>query len=73
MDLHRSLDPVLGVFTGVLAFYLHEANPRSAPLPGESLSELARWKWEKWQRERQEKLQARGTGTETGETEGRRS
>ncbi|THH04180.1 hypothetical protein EW145_g5714 [Phellinidium pouzarii] len=42
--LSRALDPVLGVFTGALAFYLHEANPRTAPPPGESLRELARWK-----------------------------
>lgn len=55
----RSLDPFLGVFTGALAYYLHEANPRSAPPPGESISELTRWKWQKWQRERQESVEAR--------------
>ena len=54
--LLRTLDPLLGVFTGALAYYLHEANPRSAPAPGESLSELTRWKLAKWRREREEKL-----------------
>lgn len=41
----RALDPFLGVFTGVLAFTLHERNPRTAPPPGETLAELLRWKW----------------------------
>lgn len=43
--LSRTLDPLLGVFTGLLAFHLHETNPRSAPPPGHSLSELISWKW----------------------------
>ena len=40
----RSVDAALGVFTGVLAYYLHETNPRTAPLTGETLTELVRWK-----------------------------
>jgi hypothetical protein len=56
--LTRTLDPLLGVMTGVLAFYLYETNPRTAPPPDQRLSELTRWKWAKWQRERMEKLQA---------------
>lgn len=43
--LSRTLDPLLGVFTGLLAFHLHETNPRSAPPPGHTLSELVQWKW----------------------------
>jgi hypothetical protein len=43
--LSRTLDPLLGVFTGLLAFHLHETNPRSAPPPGHTLSELIQWKW----------------------------
>ncbi|KAI5121388.1 hypothetical protein M0805_001201 [Coniferiporia weirii] len=46
--LSKSLDPLLGVFTGVLAYYLHETNPRTAPAPSESLGALVQWKREKW-------------------------
>ncbi|PAV24066.1 hypothetical protein PNOK_0113400 [Pyrrhoderma noxium] len=40
--LSRSLDPALGVITGVLAFYLNQTNPRTAPPPGESLNNEGR-------------------------------
>lgn len=43
--LSRTLDPLLGVFTGLLAYQLHETNPRSAPPPGHTLRELISWKW----------------------------
>jgi hypothetical protein len=43
--LSRTLDPLLGVFTGLLAYYLHETNPRSAPPAGHRLHELVSWKW----------------------------
>ncbi|EIW65825.1 hypothetical protein TREMEDRAFT_35791 [Tremella mesenterica DSM 1558] len=43
--LSRTLDPILGIFTGLLAYHLHESNPRSAPPPGHTLRELVRWKW----------------------------
>jgi len=43
--LSRALDPLLGVFTGVVAFTLHQNNPRTAPGGGEKLSELLWWKW----------------------------
>ncbi|WWC63815.1 uncharacterized protein I303_106420 [Kwoniella dejecticola CBS 10117] len=43
--LSRTLDPILGIFTGLLAFHLNETNPRSAPLPGHTLRELIAWKW----------------------------
>lgn len=44
--LSRTLDPLLGIFTGILAYHLHETNPRSAPPAGHTLRELASWKWE---------------------------
>ncbi|KAF8315350.1 hypothetical protein DL93DRAFT_2079083 [Clavulina sp. PMI_390] len=40
----RTLDPLLGVFTGVLAFTLHERHPRTAPALGERLIDLVNWK-----------------------------
>jgi len=43
--LSRTLDPLLGVFTGILAYHLHETNPRSAPPPGHTLRELIGWQW----------------------------
>lgn len=41
--LSRTLDPLLGVFTGFLAYYLHETNPRTTPPPGHTLKDLVRW------------------------------
>ncbi|KAI0082627.1 hypothetical protein K474DRAFT_1702624 [Panus rudis PR-1116 ss-1] len=49
--LSKALDPLLGVFTGVFAYYLYENHPRTAPPDGERLIDLARWKWEKRRRE----------------------
>jgi hypothetical protein len=43
------LDPLLGIFTGALAFYLSEINPRTAPDPEQKLENLVRWKIEKYQ------------------------
>lgn len=54
----RTLDPILGIFTGVFAYYLHEMHPRTV-LPEElRLMSLLRWKRETWQQEREHKLQA---------------
>ena len=54
----RTLDPILGVFTGAFAYYLYETHPRTA-LPQElRLMSLLRWKREKWQQERERRLQA---------------
>lgn len=50
---HSGLDPVLGVFTGVLAYYLYENNPRTAPPPDQKLESLVRWKMAKRQAEQQ--------------------
>ncbi|PIL24004.1 hypothetical protein GSI_13755 [Ganoderma sinense ZZ0214-1] len=56
--LSRTLDPVLGVFTGVFAYYLYETHPRTALSEELRLTSLLWWKREKWQRERERKLQA---------------
>ncbi|KAG1782598.1 hypothetical protein EV702DRAFT_391435 [Suillus placidus] len=56
--LSRGLDPVLGIFTGCFAYYLHETNPRTAAPPDKQLAALVQWKWAKWKREREEKLNA---------------
>jgi hypothetical protein len=42
----------LGVFTGALAFYLYEINPRTAPAPEQKLENLVRWKVEKYKANR---------------------
>ncbi|KDQ19605.1 hypothetical protein BOTBODRAFT_28177 [Botryobasidium botryosum FD-172 SS1] len=51
--ISRTMDPVLGVFTGLLAYRLYETHPRTAPPPGDTLSELIRWRWAKWQAQRE--------------------
>ncbi|KAG8980073.1 hypothetical protein FRB93_009679 [Tulasnella sp. JGI-2019a] len=47
--ISKRLDPVLAVFTGILTFQLHETNPRTAPPSGETLPELLKWKYDRWQ------------------------
>ncbi|KAH9063338.1 hypothetical protein EDB87DRAFT_1558165, partial [Lactarius vividus] len=54
------VDPVLGIFTGALAYYLYETNPRTAPPPEEKLDSLIRWKVEKYRSTRAE----RGTSSD---------
>lgn len=54
--LSRGLDPLLGVFTGVLAYYLYESHPRNAVPPDERLSALIKWKYTKWHNEREQRL-----------------
>ncbi|KAI0256799.1 hypothetical protein BJV78DRAFT_1278431 [Lactifluus subvellereus] len=46
--LSRTLDPLLGIFTGAFAYYLYETNPRTAPIPEQKLDSLVRWKIEKY-------------------------
>ncbi|CCM04606.1 uncharacterized protein FIBRA_06788 [Fibroporia radiculosa] len=58
--LSRTLDPILGVFTGVFAYYLYEINPRSGIAQGDRLSELTAWRWAKWRNERRNKLSEGG-------------
>ncbi|KAJ3869956.1 MAG: hypothetical protein NXY57DRAFT_901679, partial [Lentinula lateritia] len=48
----RGIDPVLGVFTGFLAYYLYETHPRTSLPQDQRLMELVRWKWSKWQEAR---------------------
>ncbi|CAE7054781.1 unnamed protein product [Rhizoctonia solani] len=38
------IDPFLGIATGLLAYHLHETNPRTAPPEGEDLRTLIRWR-----------------------------
>jgi Non-classical export protein 1 len=47
-----TLDPMLGIFTGVFAYYLYETNPRTAPIPEQKLDNLVRWKIEKYKTSR---------------------
>jgi len=56
MLLRRSLDPGLGVFTGVLAFYLRQTNPRTAPPPEETLPALVSWRMRAWTEEKRRKM-----------------
>jgi len=50
--LSRTLDPLLGFFTGVFAYYLYETNPRTTPAPEQKLDTLVRWKIKKYQANR---------------------
>ncbi|EIN07295.1 hypothetical protein PUNSTDRAFT_135981 [Punctularia strigosozonata HHB-11173 SS5] len=54
--LSRGLDPLLGVFTGVLAYYLYETNPRTALPEEQRLTSLVRWKYSQWRYMREAKL-----------------
>ncbi|EMD37985.1 hypothetical protein CERSUDRAFT_113105 [Gelatoporia subvermispora B] len=56
--LSRRLDPLLGVFTGVFAYYLYESHPRNAVPPEERLTALIKWKYNKWRNEREQRLTA---------------
>lgn len=40
----RSLDPILGVFTGLFAFYLHETHPKTFREEKDRLIGLVQWK-----------------------------
>lgn len=54
--LSRTLDPFLGIFTGVLAYKLWENNPRSNVDPDQRLGALIRWKMAKTRAERDEQM-----------------
>ncbi|KAI0748132.1 hypothetical protein C8Q80DRAFT_1170311 [Daedaleopsis nitida] len=56
--LSRTLDPILGVFTGMFAYYLYETHPRTAMPETLRLFSLLRWKRGRWQQERERKLLA---------------
>ena len=53
--LSRTLDPILGVFTGFFAYHLSESNPRSNIPQGHTLRELIPWQWNVWRDERRAK------------------
>ncbi|KAF8327184.1 uncharacterized protein EI90DRAFT_3068208 [Cantharellus anzutake] len=59
--LSRGLDPLLGVFTGVLAYKMSESNPRTAPPPGDTLVRLVKWKLNSWKSDREQRLRDDGT------------
>ncbi|KII88400.1 hypothetical protein PLICRDRAFT_175994 [Plicaturopsis crispa FD-325 SS-3] len=63
--LSRTLDPLLGVFTGVFAYYLYETNPRTALPPDQRLVELSRWKYSRWQQEREARLSSEAVSEQT--------
>jgi hypothetical protein len=65
--LSRTLDPLLGVFTGFLAYYLHETNPRTAPPPGHSLRDLLGWQWDRTQQHRAQRAVAVAAVETSGE------
>lgn len=54
--LRRPLDTLLGVFSGVFAYYLNETHPRTARPPEQKLLSLMRWKWAKYQEQRTKQL-----------------
>ena len=58
LQYFSGLDPLLGVFTGVFAYYLYENNPRTAPAERDRLMELVKWKREKIRQEEEEKHKA---------------
>jgi hypothetical protein len=48
----RGLDPLLGVFTGVLAYYLYETHPKNNMAPDERLMVLLEQKYARYRGER---------------------
>ncbi|ORX39283.1 hypothetical protein BD324DRAFT_619127 [Kockovaella imperatae] len=46
--LSRTLDPLFGVFSGLLAYHLSESHPRSNIPPGHTLRELVPWQFNRW-------------------------
>ncbi|KAJ9119925.1 hypothetical protein QFC24_005408 [Naganishia onofrii] len=67
--LGRYLDPMLGVFTGILAYSLHESNPRSRPEPGHRLQELVAWQWKQSTQSRRSREERYGVFSEQDEAE----
>jgi hypothetical protein len=52
------IDPLLGVFTGVLAFQLRQNNPNTAPPNDEGLESLLKWKIAQWQEQKKRREMA---------------
>ncbi|KAI0810969.1 hypothetical protein BC629DRAFT_1589710 [Irpex lacteus] len=57
--LSRVADPLLGVFTGVLAYHLYEINPRNNFAERDRLLELIKWKQEKVASQQEAEAQAK--------------
>ncbi|TFY83712.1 hypothetical protein EWM64_g295 [Hericium alpestre] len=55
--LSRTLDPILGIFTGIFAYHLYETNPRTELPEEQKLVNLVRWKMEKSRNERAHKAE----------------
>lgn len=56
--LSRTLDPLLAIFAGCFAYYHYENHPRTG-IPEEiRLLPLLRWKWAKYNRQRQQHLRS---------------
>ncbi|KZT56881.1 hypothetical protein CALCODRAFT_483642 [Calocera cornea HHB12733] len=43
----KYVDPLFGVFTGAVAYYLWENHPRTAPPQGSHLADLIKWRFTK--------------------------
>ncbi|KAF9562548.1 hypothetical protein CPC08DRAFT_706592 [Agrocybe pediades] len=56
--LARRVDRLLGIFTGFLAYYLHENHPRTARKDEDRLIELLKWKYRSYQQKRHDSLLA---------------
>ncbi|KAF9651428.1 hypothetical protein BDM02DRAFT_3110470 [Thelephora ganbajun] len=56
--LSRTLDPLLGIFTGVFAYYLAENHPRTGFAPEERLRPLVQWKWAQYRVRRNQQLES---------------
>lgn len=56
--LSRGLDPLLGVFTGVLAYYLYETHPKNNMASDERLMVLLEQKYARYRGERRKELQS---------------
>ena len=56
-DHCRTLDPFLGIFTGVFAYYLAENHPRTGFTPEERLRPLVQWKWAQYKSKRDKQLE----------------
>jgi len=54
----RGLDPLLGVFTGVLAYYLYETHPKNNMASHERLMVLLEQKYARYRGERRKELQS---------------
>lgn len=58
LDHYRTLDPLLGIFTGVFAYYLAENHPRAGFAPEERLRPLFQWKWAQYRARRNRELES---------------